>query len=238
MAYFRREIGSPDAMLEIGQKRESSAQLLHKFGFNRNIGTSYETIWNNGGGIYTFPSQALTMSVVSSSADDTNTVLISGLDSDYQEIFDVVVLTGTTPVTTTNQFFRINDVRILTGNNVGDISVTNGGTTYGYIEAGLGSEQALIYTVPAGKSVYIHQVNFTSGTVNPNKFLFSRACLITQTGAEYHFWESTFQQDIKFDLRVPFIIREKQDFSIEAKSSSSDNELSVYLGAVLLEDYV
>lgn len=238
MAYFRREIGSPDAMLEIGQQRDSSAQLLHFFGFNTAVGTVYETIWNNGGGLYAFPGSALTMSCVSDSAEDTGSILISGLDENYQEIYDVVTLNGTTPVTTTNQFFRINSANILSGSNVGNITISNSGTTYAYIGAGLGTHQAIVYTVPAGRSLYIHQVTFNSGTVNPNKYLVSRASVISSSGVVSRFWESTYQKDIYFDLRVPFVIREKTDFTLEAKSSSGENELSIYMGAVLLEDYV
>lgn len=238
MAYFRREISSPDAMLEIGQQRDSSAQLLHFFGFNDAIGTAYETVWNNGGGQYVYPSQALTMSCVSTSAEDTQTILISGLDEDYQEIYDVVQLNGTTPVATTNQFYRINAARTLAGVNVGAISISNSGTVYAYIGPDLGTHQAIIYTVPVGRSLYIHQVTFNSGTVNPNKYMTARGSIISSTGVENRFWESTFQRDIYFNLRVPFIVREKTDFLIEAKSSSGENELSIYMGAVLLEDYV
>lgn len=225
-------------MLEIGQQRDSSAQLLHLFGFNTAVGVTYETIWNNGGGLYSFPGEALTMSCVSSSASDTGAILISGLDADYQEIYDIVQLNGTTSVTTTNQFFRINSANILSGSNVGNITISNGGTTYAYIGAGLGTHQAIVYTVPANRSLYIHQVTFNSGTVNPNKYLVSRASTISSSGVIARFWESTYQQDIYFNLRVPFVIREKTDFTIEAKSSSGENELSIYMGAVLLEDYV
>ena len=183
MAYFHRDFSSPDSMLEIANNRRSTAVFVHLFGFNETIGTGFEHIGNGFNAPYAWPGSALTMSVVSSSASDTGQVLISGLDANYESIFDVVTLNGTTPVTTTNQFFRI-----------------------------------------------------TSGTGNPNKDLVSSACTITSTGTEHHFWQSTFQQDIAFNLHVPFVVREKTDFSIEAKSSSGENELAVYLGAVLVED--
>jgi hypothetical protein len=66
--------------------------------------------------------------------------------------------------------------------------------------------------------------------------LFSRACQRSSTGRELHFWESTFATNISFDVTVPFRVPPKTDFTIEAKSSSSENELSVYIGAVLLEE--
>jgi len=236
MGYFKHDITSPDAMLEIAHRRISGAQQVQLFGFNRNIETAYETVWNNGGGIYTFPTQPLTMSLSSTSASDTMPVLLQGLDASYEPIDDIVTLDGTTAVTSNIPFFRINNAVILAGENVGDISVTNGGTTYAYIEETLGSSQGIVYTTRANHSLYVVTANFTSGTVNGNKFLFSRACQVSSNGRTLHFWESTFQQDIRFDVTVPFRVPPKTDFTIEAKSSSNSNELSVYIGAVLLEE--
>jgi hypothetical protein len=236
MGYFRNDIASPDAQLEMAHRRVAGAQQVQLFGFNRTIGTAYETVWNNGGGIYTFPAEAITVSAVSSSASDTMPVLIQGLDTDYKPITDIVTLDGTTSVDSAVQFYRINNVVILSGNNVGNISFTNGGTTYAYIEATFGTGQGIIYTTSADHSLYISTAHFTSGTVNGNKYLFSRACQISSNGRVLHFWESTFQRDIMFPVAVPFRVPPKTDFTIEAKSSSNTNELSVYIGAVLLQE--
>ena len=236
MGYFRSDIHSPDAQLEIAHRRVAGAQQVQLFGFNRSIATAYETVWNNGGGIYTFPTEAITLTVVSSSASDTMPILIQGLDANYEPISDVVTLDGTTSVNSNIQFFRINNVTILSGNNVGNISLTNGGTTYAYIEATFGTTQGIVYTTPARNALYISTAHFTSGTVTGNKYLFSRAMQRSSNGRVLHFWESTFQRDIMFPITVPFRIPPKTDFTIEAKSSSNENELSIYIGAVLLEE--
>ena len=236
MGYFKHDIASPHAMLEIAHRRVSGATQVQLFGFNRTIETDYETVWNNGGGIYTFPTEPLTMTLVSTSAVDTMPVLIQGLDENYQPIDDIVTLNGTTAVTTSIPFFRINNAVILAGENAGDISITNGGTTYGYIETEFGIMQGIIYTTPADRSLYVSTAHFTSGTVNANKYIFSRACQISSNGRTIHFWESTFQRDVLFPVTVPFRIPPKTDFTIEAKSSNGSNELSIYIGAVLLEE--
>lgn len=236
MGYFKHDIGSPHAMLEIAHRRVEGATQVQLFGFNRTIQTAYETVLNNGGGIYTFPTEPLTMSLVSTSASDTMPVLIQGLDENYQPIDGIVTLNGTTAVTISIPFYRINNAVILAGENVGDISITNGGTTYAYIESEHGSSQGIVYTTPADRSLYVSTAHFTSGTVNPNKYLFSRACQVSSNGRVIHFWESTFSTNIVFDVTVPFRIPPRTDFTIEAKSSSGTNELSVYLGGVLLEE--
>lgn len=236
MGYFYRDIASPHAQLEIAHRRTADAQQVQLFGFNRTIATSFETVWNNGGGIYTFPTSALTMTCVSSSASDTMSILIQGLNINYEPITDIVTLNGTTGVTTNIAFYRINNVTILSGNNVGNISVTNGGTTYAYIEATFGTTQGIIYTTPSDSALYVFTAHFTSGTVGPNKYMFSRAYQVSSNGRTLHFWESTFAANIVFDLAVPFRLPPKTDFTIEGKSSDQTNELSIYIGAVLLQE--
>lgn len=223
--------------LDIARGMYTDWQTVHKFGFNRDVRTDYETIWNNGGGIYTFPASALTMSVVSDSASDEMGVLITGLDTNWNQISETVTLDGTTPVTTTKQFLRINDARITSGNNVGDITISNGGTTYAFIEATYGVHQALVFSVPAGFSLYVTQVAVTSGTITGNKYGSMRACLKQFEGPELHFFESTFvTSQLNYDVNVPFKIPEKCDFSMECKSSASTNEFTIYLSAIMMDD--
>ena len=87
----------------------------------------------------------------SSSASDTNvSILINGLDSSYNIQSETLVLTnGTTGVTTTKSYLRINGIQV-TGsvNAVGTINVGNAGKTVQYAEitAGNGKSQAMIYT--------------------------------------------------------------------------------------------
>ena len=48
--------------------------------------------------------------------------------------------------------------------------------------------------------------------------------------------EGTFQNNQQnFDRQIPFRIAEKTDFSFEAKSSSGDNELSIFIETVLMK---
>lgn len=205
------------------------------FGFNRSIGTAYETVWNDGGGIYAFPESAATLSVASSSASDTMDLRITGLDANRDILVETITLNGTTAVTTTGSFLRVNDARIVSGNNAGDITVSHGVTTVAFIEDTYGVYQAAIYSVPRKHRLLIHQVNFTSGTLNENKYLTSRACL--GPDPEIHFFETTFvTSQLSYDLRKPFVVPGGADFSIEAKSSAQENELTVYISATLIRD--
>lgn len=233
--FLGRNMSTPNIYLDIARGRFIGSSALNIFGFNRTVGTSYETIWDDGGN-YVYPSSAVTMSVVSSSGSDTLNVLISGLDANYNEITETVTLTGTSPVTTTSEFLRINKAIVLTSLNIGDITISNGGNTYAFIGADIGTTQSSVYTVPAGHSIYLVRIDCTSGTVNGQKYLFIRNILRSSSGRTLKVAESTFSQSISFDRQVPFRIEEKTDFHFEAKSSASDNEVSLFIEAVQIKD--
>lgn len=227
---------SRNSYFDVARGIHPDCETIHLFGFNRTVGTSYETLFNNGGGIYTYPASAVQMSVVSASASDTMTVQISGLSVSRARITETVTLTGTTAVTTTNSFLRINDARITSGSNVGNITISNAGTTYAFIEAGSGVHQASIFSVPANHSLYIAHVSVTSGTINSNKYGILRACMKNAT-TELHFFESTFvTSQLDYQVHVPFKVPAGWDFSLEAKSSSSENEFTGYVAGILVND--
>ena len=115
MGYFHEDVDSPHALLEIASERLPEIVPVNIFGFNRSISTSYETIWNDGG-TYAYPGSAVQMSAVSASASDTMAVLISGLDDEYNALAEIITMNGTSAVTTTNSFYRINSAVILAGN--------------------------------------------------------------------------------------------------------------------------
>ena len=236
MGYFHEDVDSPHALLEIASERMPEVVPVNIFGFSRSVGTTFQTIWNDGGQ-YVHPSAAVQMSCVSTSASDTMTIVISGLNADYEAIAEIVQINGTTPVTTTNSFYRINSATILSGSNVGDITVSEGGTEYAHIEATLGTTQACIYTVPANHSLYIFRISLTSGTVNSNKYITYRNRIDSSSGRILRVAEATFQQNMQtFDRQIPFRIAPKSDFQVEAKSSSGTNELSIFVEALLMKD--
>jgi len=236
MGYFHEDVDSPHALLEIASERMPEVVPVNIFGFSRTVGTDFQTIWNDGGQ-YVHPSAAVQMSCVSTSASDTMTIVISGLNADYEALAEIVQLNGTTPVTTTNSFYRINSATILSGSNVGDITVSEGGTVYAHIEATLGTTQACVYTVPANHSLYIFRISLTSGTVNSNKYITYRNRIDSSSGRILRVAEATFQLNMQtFDRQIPFRIAPKSDFQFEAKSSSGTNELSIFVEALLMRD--
>jgi hypothetical protein len=156
---------------------------LH-FGSNPDVGTSFEIVREVGGTIAAggFHAAAVIHQVTSSStADDgdpagtgARTVLIDGLDNDFDRQTETVTLDGQTPVNTANAYIRINEIAVTsvgTGEtNAGDIyCVQTGGTfTNGVpddladvevkIPIGFSAGETTVYTVPAGRTLYVHTV--------------------------------------------------------------------------------
>lgn len=145
-----------------------------KFGANQSVGTTFETVWAQGG-LYNYLSSAGVVNVSSSSTADTSagtgarTVLVSGLDSNWDEATETITMTGQTLAPTTKTFIRVFRVQVITagsgGANAGDIYVSTGTATVGvpdtatliYAKIDAGDNQTLqaVYTVPRGcKGVY------------------------------------------------------------------------------------
>jgi len=223
-------------LYDVAKGNMFDAEVRDIFGYNKTIGTSFETVWDDGGA-YTYPTSAVAMDAVSTSASDTMDVLINGLDANYDVIQETVTLTGTTPVTTSTSFYRINKATILSGSNVGDISISNGGTKYAFIGATIGTTQACVFTVPRGHNLFLFRIDVVSATANPNKYITFRNVTRTDTGRILRVAEGTMStSQVSFDRQVPFKIGEKTDFSFEAKSSSSENEIAMFIESILIKD--
>ena len=141
-----------------------------RFGFNTTIDTNDvpEDIWSEGGE-YPFPTAAATTTIESDSTDDdgdpagdgAQTVYVSGLDTNYAEVEEIVTMNGTSAVTLSNSYLRVHRCYVIAsgadGTNAGNITVQHGSTVIAAIPAGLGQTQAAVFTIPAttldGRSV-------------------------------------------------------------------------------------
>lgn len=97
-----------------------------KFGYNPDVDTSTEEdVWDVGGQ-YPYATVASALSVVSTSTGDGPAgagiwqVFIVGLDSDFNEINEILDLNGTTPVETVGEYYRIYRMRAYAAGSAGD----------------------------------------------------------------------------------------------------------------------
>lgn len=105
------------------------------------------SVWNAGAGVLTLSSN--------NAADTDITILLSGLDANYNPITEVVIANGTTTVTTIQSFIRFNSaVNIGNKSVTGTINFYRNGTIVGCIIDGANNSRMSIYTVPAGHTAF------------------------------------------------------------------------------------
>lgn len=135
-------------------------QTLLAIGFNPDIdtGTVPEDVWPVGG-LIDFATTAGPVSVVSDSVDDTaagtgaQSLLLNGVDENFAEISEVVVLNGLTPVLTVADFLHVQISTVLTvgsgGVNAGVITFTIDGGVVNGIVVGKSQTQSAARVIPA-----------------------------------------------------------------------------------------
>lgn len=235
-----------DLYLEMAAGEVEGHTAIYINGSNQAVGTSYETIWEEGG-LYVFPPSASTMTVSSDDANDTSagtgarTVLIQGLDTNYVEISETVTMDGTTAVTTSNSYLRINSLIVATAGtgetNAGSIFVGTGTVTagkpaavYGEIYTGDGITHEGIYTVPAGKSFYPVGFDFQ---VQSGKDAQLQIHTISSTGVRIVVNEYEVTNSVKFDPKALFKIGEKTDIEFRSKVSANSTDMKFFVTAIL-----
>lgn len=217
-----------------GESNDYSARNI--FGYNSTVGTSYIPLWENNTA-YTYPTQPLTMTVTSNVVDNGVQVRIIGLDGDYNVITEVVTLAVS--VATTQQFFRINDVVTISGNAANDITVSNGGITYAKVRGGDGKNQASIYTVPAGHSLYLVRIDaFCATAAQNNRQIYFRNLACLPSGVKLRVAETSFLEIMHIQRQVPFRYNEKTDIEFQLHGSAGEQFVSVFGEAILCKNVI
>jgi len=197
---------------------------VHKFGLNTAVGSSFETIWD-GNNTYTYPSSAGTATATSSdtSSDNTGTVKIFGLDSNYDLAEETLTIGGSAGSTSFIRVFRAVMITANTGTgNVGVITITASSTTVAQIRAGYGQTLMCLYTVPRKYNAYLMQIDvgsskdleneirFITKKINGSGDVFTTKAFITTRGG---FIEKNYV--------IPVKIAEKTDIELIAKASAT-----------------
>jgi len=203
---------------------------VFKFGYNGLIQNVEETIWDVGG-LYTYPSSAVTMTATSASGatDENVQVTIQGLDASYNELSETVTLNASGTATTTGSFLRVYRAFVASGTaSAGDISITNSSTTYASIDSDEQQTLMALWTVPAGYTAYLFQIDTTAFTVQNNKVATIRMITrelngVLRTQQKFDLFEGSYHQDITCPQPIP----EKTDIEFRAIADSSNADLRV-----------
>ena len=222
--------------------KSAGNEVRNIFGYNEAIGTDFIPAWELAAA-YPWPTAAATMTLRWDTADAGYTILIKGLDENYDEIQETVTLTAS-PVTQTtqNEYLRINDmVTIATpGGAYGDpdnnISLTNAGNTetYARIAAGTGKSQASIFTVPRGYKFGLVRISaFCASASLNNRTLQFRNVARLPSGVILRVAQLEFLEQMIVDRQYPFVYDQKTDIEFQLKGSAGTQFIGVFGEGVL-----
>ena len=229
--------------LQVARRQVVGHEHLDLFGYSTVVGsTAMGPLWEgltSAGGNYPFPASAGTIVVVSDSASDTAVqMLISGLDANYNKQTEVVALNGTTSVTSTKSFLRINNVYTVVGNAVGNVTFTRGATVIAKVNAGLGNTQMAVYTVPAGHTFYLNYIQADGNTTTTSgAYMNTRIRYTTSSGVVTIVSQTTYLNNLQIPFTVPFDIVEKTDVEFQFQGSGGAGaRQNVYAGGYLIQN--
>jgi len=231
-----------DPFLNVSRGIVKNASPRNIFGYNPLIGDEYIPAWELAQD-YVYPTEPLTMTVTSDSADAGAVMRIIGLDENFDVIAENVTLDGTGTATTDLQFFRINDVVTVvpptTGNGcpANDVTISSGGVTYAKVRGGEGKNQASIYTVPAGHSFYLYRIDaFCATAAQNNRVVYFRNYVNNVNGVTFRVAETSFLEIMNIQRRFPFKYEATSDIQFQLRGSAGEQYISVFGEGVLVKE--
>lgn len=230
---------------EAAQGLRGGTTTWNKWGYNSDIDSAAsETVWSVGGD-FTRLSSAETLDIVSTSANDddggtgANSVVIYGIDANFEELVEVITLDGLTTVTTTGSFLGVNRMAIYlagsNGANVGTITATasTAATVQAEIPAEEGSTQHAFFFVQANHTalmdwLFLNAVK-TGGGGNP---LVTYRCFVTSlvSNAKYEVFrmlcDTQRESFVELTPSQPFVVGEKSLIEFRAETDTNNTAVT------------
>jgi hypothetical protein len=239
--------------LQVSRGQIQGHRNVTVFGFNPDVDTVQVSVWPLPS-LITFPAAALQMTVSSSNANDTSagtgarTIVVEGLDANYNEVSETVTLNGQTPVTMTASLLRVNYAYVLTAGSgdgaAGDIYIGTGtvtlgvpATVYDVIKFDYNTTITGSFTVPAGYTAYVSQGLFSAGQAGGSNQVQGRLLTrgtdnIRRTAAVTSINNGVADYTFEYPLAVP----EKTTLEATAIGSSNNNACSSMFILVLIKE--
>lgn len=240
---FKGMVGIIDPFLRISAGDIPGVSFVTKFGYNPDIGTAEESIWD-AGGLYKWIQTASVLDIQSTSVNDANagtgawTVTVQGLDSSGLELDEVVTLAGVATVQTTNQFSAVHRMFVNTaGSNdgaVGTITAEISGTVHASIDNGNNQTLMATYTVPSDKTGYIAfgKTSVSSGKDVTIKFYGRLPGGVPRVLHVVEINSANYDYFFKIPLPVPA----GTEVEVRATSSASGTAVSAVFDIVLIDN--
>lgn len=231
-----------DYVFQIGRGAINSSQPLFIVGVSDIIGTTQQTFWE-AGGVYVFPDAPENLTIVSTSiADDpagmgAHTVQVECLDGLFNTFFEIINLSGTTPVTMVKECMRVNNMLVIAagaqGGNVGEIRAVHSVGTLSFIDEGFNIQKQGVYTVPVNHTAFTGDFLVSCG--RNDELQVKAIANIPSTGLFYTFsilycYQAT-HQFINYNI---FPFPEKTDFNVQVTRTGT----GMSTGTLILEFFL
>lgn len=230
--------------LQVARGQVPGVSQVNVFGYSANVDGTFTALWNNAA--YVFPTTASVLTLASTSASDNTaaSILISGLDANWDAISEIKTLNGTTNVTTTKAFLRINSFTMVspgTGqlNNVGTITAKVGATTYALMNPTIGKMTNSWYSVPRANTFYLDSIYSFTDSVTGNNFANFRAVLVNNASATpvtYQLLQTAFQGQYAVLRTDPLAYTEKTDIQWQFTVDSGTHKISCIVQGILIDN--
>lgn len=245
--YDAVSVRSTDYTTEVGLGLRQGAATWNKFGYNEDVDAAVaEVIASYGGAFNQRLVSGETLDIVSDNAADASggtgvtAIVIFGVDSNWDNVTEVVVPNGVSTVTTTNTFLGINRMTIFTSgssnSNVGTITATatTSGNTMAEMPAGQGTTQQCIFYVPRNHQflatwLYLNVIK-TSGGGSPD-VTFKGFVYSGVVDSEFEIYRDSVDLSgsgdniIQLSPGEPFVIGEKSILWFEADTSANNTSV-------------
>jgi hypothetical protein len=212
--------------LAIGQAKES----VNKFGALPQITdkSTIQTIWD-GVTEYVFPSSSGESLIINSSnGTDNQSVIVMGLDENFEQQFQEITLSGTSdvniPSTWTRVFRAYNNS---SSDFVGDVSIksSDGVNTYAKILSNNNQTLMCVYTIPANYTGKLVKFNISAHNVSSSNSLSAVVHLKTREyGKVFRTRSVTSFSDVSptsNQLTFPIVLQPKTDIIFNKVSASA-----------------
>lgn len=245
-----------DFSLQVARGLIPGHSVVTVFGYNPDVDTSEESVWPDGGTV-PHPTVASVLKVSSSDAADVSpsgtgarTVQITGLNANYFEVSETVVLNGQTAVNTVNSYLYVNGLTVTSvgsgGANAGNINVGTGTVTagvpavlYDMIAIGYNNRTTGHYCIPAGYTGFLVQGLFTAGQASGSTAITGKLLIhssddnIVRVGAITTLNNGVVQYMFNYPTAIP----EKNCIGATAIGSAANNSVSSMFNICLIKNY-
>lgn len=231
--------------LQVARNQIYGHQQVNIFGYQASVTTTSIPIWENAT-TYTYITSASTLTLASTSASDDTVakVLISGLDSGFNQISETLQMNGVTGVTTLNSYYRVNNLVLISAGtgqttNVGVITLKQSSNVIAQINAGIGKSQSTVYTVPAGYTFYLDlaEVNTSNSYTGSTIVTYKVQAINNTTGVKFVVLQQPFVSIYTAQRQEnPFLYAEKTDIQWQLVTSTGTISAGIIVTGKLIQN--